>query len=296
MDTHRSSISTRNRPRQIHTRISPVFFPFLRRRRWCAFSPFPRLQELTVLGYPDRHPDTENDEDTEIDHLKAKVDAGAEFIVTQLFYDVDQFLLWVKKVRAKGITVPIIPGILPIQTYSSFNRLIKLCGTSVPDHVMQDLESIKHDDQLVKDYGVILAVNMIRRLTTEGGITGVHFCTLNLEKSVQRVLESLQWTGIASPSQHKNKLIEDEANDDGMTVTPTTATKEAKVGLASLPTMDGEAGSGELNNAASWDDFPNGRFGDFKSPAYGNQDPWGNVASIVSIQHCILLPALTVEI
>lgn len=63
----------------------------------------------------------------------------------------------------------------------------------------------QHDDQLVKDYGVCLASDMIRRLTTEGDVPGVHFCTLNLEKSVSRVLELLQWTGAAA-SVH-NKLI-----------------------------------------------------------------------------------------
>lgn len=65
--------------------------------------------------------------------------------------------------------------------------------------------ALQHDDQLVKDYGVTLAVEMIRRLTTEGNIPGVHFCTLNLEKSVQRVLEELQWTGLHAPVH--NKLI-----------------------------------------------------------------------------------------
>jgi methylenetetrahydrofolate reductase (NADPH) len=69
---------------------------------------------------------------------------------------------------------------------------------------LNDLVS-QHDDQLVKDYGVILAVEMIQRITTEGDIRGVHFCTLNLEKSVQRVLEILQWTGVTAPVH--NKLI-----------------------------------------------------------------------------------------
>lgn len=186
------------------------------------------------------------------------MDAGADFIVTQLFYDVDQFLSWKDKVRAKGITVPIIPGVMPIHTYSSFLRLIKLCGTSVPDQVMHDLDLIKHDDKLVKDYGVELAVKMVRRLTTEGDIRGLHFCTLNLEKSVQRVLETLQWTGVVPPTH--NKLIGGETDEEGLTVTPSAASKDAKVGLATLPKTEKEVGSGELNNAASWDDFPNGRF------------------------------------
>lgn len=64
-------------------------------------------------------------------------------------------------------------------------------------------------------------------------------------------------------------------------VTPSTATTTATLTLANLPSIDGEAGRGELNNAASWDEFPNGRFGDFKSPAFGTQDPWGNLTILV---------------
>jgi methylenetetrahydrofolate reductase (NADPH) len=98
---------------------------------------------IGVAAYPDGHTGQLHDERAEIDLLKAKVDAGADFIVTQLFYDVDGFLQWVQKVREAGITVPIIPGIMPIQTYSSFLRLTKLCGTRVPDTVMEALDPIR---------------------------------------------------------------------------------------------------------------------------------------------------------
>jgi methylenetetrahydrofolate reductase (NADPH) len=98
---------------------------------------------IGVAAYPDGHTGELHDERAELSFLKAKVDAGADFIVTQLFYDVDGFLQWVRKVRETGITVPIIPGIMPIQTYSSFLRLTKLCGTRVPDSVMEALEPIR---------------------------------------------------------------------------------------------------------------------------------------------------------
>ncbi|KAJ7126819.1 methylenetetrahydrofolate reduct [Mycena epipterygia] len=231
---------------------------------------------IGVAAYPDGHTGQLHDERAEIDLLKVKVDAGADFIVTQLFYDVDGFLQWVQKVREAGITVPIIPGIMPIQTYSSFLRLTKLCGTRVPDSVMAALDPIRNDDQLVKDYGVRLAVEMIGRLTTEGNIPGVHLCTLNLEKSVQRVLEGLKWTG-SSEVVH-NKLIEEVPTQNELTVTPSSAASSATLGLANITALEGEAGRGELNNAASWDDFPNGRFGDFKSPAFGSSGPWGGPA------------------
>ncbi|KAF5380910.1 hypothetical protein D9615_004169 [Tricholomella constricta] len=239
---------------------------------------------IGVAAYPDGHTDSHLDEDTELTYLKEKVDAGADFIVTQLFYDVDRFFQWLKKVREKGITVPVIPGIMPIQTYSSFLRLTKLCGTRVPQYILDALGSISHDDQLVKDYGVKLAVDMIQRLTKNGDVPGVHFCTLNLEKSVQRVLEFLQWTGVAAPVH--NRLIAEtpgynpppSIDTSDLLVTPVTATNSATLGLANIPPTETEAGRGELNNAATWDDFPNGRFGDFKSPAFGNQDPWGGPA------------------
>ncbi|KAH9952074.1 methylenetetrahydrofolate reduct [Amylocystis lapponica] len=229
---------------------------------------------IGVAAYPDGHPDRDTDEDGELDYLKAKVDAGADFIMTQLFYDVDGFTQWVKRVRQKGIRVPIIPGIMPIQTYASFLRMTKLCGTRVPPNIMADLDPLRHDDQKVKNYGVQLAVDMIRKLMTTGDIRGVHFCTLNLEKSVTRVLECLQWTG--SSQQVANRLIADEPTlpESQLVITSQNATDSAANSLATGGPTE-EAGKGELNNATGWDDFPNGRFGDFKSPAYGNVDLWG---------------------
>ena len=127
----------------------------------CLITPF-KVYKLTgreLTGYPDGHPDHDVDEEAELEHLKAKVDAGADYIITQLFYDVDGFLDWVKRVRAKGemsylcgtrinmfligINVPIIPGIMPMQSYASFLRVTKLCGTRIPPQIIADLEPIK---------------------------------------------------------------------------------------------------------------------------------------------------------
>ncbi|KAJ3970049.1 methylenetetrahydrofolate reductase-domain-containing protein [Lentinula raphanica] len=233
---------------------------------------------IGVAAYPEGHPDHLLDEETELSYLKAKVDAGADFIITQLFYDEDRFIPWYKKVREKGINQPILPGMMPIQTYQSFVRLIKLTGSKIPAEVMSDLDAIKHNDQLVKDYGVQLAIRMIRRITTETDVPGVHFCTLNLEKSVQRVLETLKWIG-HSPQIVPNKLIEEPSSEEPLpsgAITPVSAANAATLGLVNIPPSENEAGRGELNKADSWDDFPNGRWGDSKSPAYGVQGPWGN--------------------
>ena len=112
-------------------------------------------------GYPTPHVDSDTPE-SDINFLAQKVHAGAHFIITQLFYDVDGFVEWVKRVRAAGscfwtgrgnfvliigvdigIDVPIIPGIMPIQNYASFRRLTNLCKCPVPEHVLSDLDSIK---------------------------------------------------------------------------------------------------------------------------------------------------------
>ncbi|TFK54614.1 MTHFR-domain-containing protein [Heliocybe sulcata] len=233
-----------------------------------------------VAAYPDGHADHDTDEDGELDYLKAKVDAGADFIMTQLFYDCDNFLRWLKKVRDRGITVPVIPSIMPLQTYASFLRLTKLCGSRVPDAVASALEPIRHDDAQVKEYGIALAIDMVQRLTASGDVAGLHFCTLNLEKSVRRVIEGLGWAG-GSP-QIRNKLIADVPDSTGsadpestMIITPTSASNSATKGLIDSTSLPPDAGRGEKNNASSWDEYPNGRFGDFKSPAFGEQDQWG---------------------
>ena len=187
-------------------------------------------------AYPDGHTETSEGEDHQIKYLKEKVDAGADFIVTQLFYDVDGFLRWQQTVRdagerdksdsspvdhgGAGVTIPIIPGIMPLQSYASFMRLTTLCGTRIPSRLTDALNPIKvspssalcrlvltpsqHDDQRVKDLGVDVAVSMIRRLH-QSGVHGFHFCTLNLEKSVQRVLDRLGWAG--TPQTNHNQLI-----------------------------------------------------------------------------------------
>lgn len=253
---------------------------------------FSEVFSIGVAAYPDGHAGSTLSEDEEIEYLKAKIKSGADFIVTQLFYDVDNFLRWIRKIRSCGITVPVIPGIMPIQTYASFLRVTKLCGTHIPDRIHADLESIKHDDQKVKDYGIKLSIEMIGRLVEEGGMRGFHFCTLNLEKSVRCILEILGWApGHAKP--HTRLIAESvgpaeqptTTNPDLIT-TPAGATSSAANGLVLHVTSEGGTGRGEVNDAATWDEFPNGRFGDANSPAFGSQDLWGGYGHITpSLPH-----------
>ena len=182
---------------------------------------------IGVAGYPEGQQGIDQDAKRELHYLKMKQDAGARFIITQLFYNLPEFDAWVAACRAAGITIPIIPGIMPIQNYQSFRRLANLCGASTPDDMLAALEPIKMDDAQVKDFGVDYSLQTIRHIRRLG-IRAYHIYTLNLEKSATRIVETL--TG-----------------------------------------AHGQAEGG----AESWDEFPNGRYTDARSPAFGEMDGYG---------------------
>eukprot|EP01116_Phalansterium_solitarium_P003876 TRINITY_DN14707_c0_g1_i1.p1 TRINITY_DN14707_c0_g1~~TRINITY_DN14707_c0_g1_i1.p1 ORF type:complete len:591 (-),score=263.10 TRINITY_DN14707_c0_g1_i1:551-2323(-) len=207
---------------------------------------------IAVAGYPEGHIDATSYED-DMRHLKEKVDAGADFIVTQLFYDVDIFLKFVADARALGVNVPIIPGLMPIHTYAGFERMTTLCKTVVPPAITAALEPIKKDEEAVKDYGVKLCMEMSQRLF-DAGIPGIHFYTLNLERSVALILE-----GINLVTDKQRRTLPWDSGAD------TTRTREdvRPIFWMNRPTS-------YISRTSSWDDFPNGRWGDSRSPAFGD--------------------------
>jgi len=128
------------------------------------------LNRSPPLGYPEGHSDATSLEE-DIQHLKEKVDAGGDYIITQLFYDVNNFLKWVAKCREVGITVPIVPGIMPIHTFAGWKRMTTLGKTLIPPKMAEELEAIKDDDQAVREYGIRYCIQMIKDMIS-GGITG----------------------------------------------------------------------------------------------------------------------------
>merc|ERR1719262_17788 len=112
---------------------------------------------IGVAGYPEGHLECESLE-MDMVRLKEKCDAGADLIVTQLFYDNSEFNGFVKKCRKMGIDIPILPGIMPIQSYGGFNRMTSLCKTKVPADIPARLEQVKDSDEGVKDVGVQIAI------------------------------------------------------------------------------------------------------------------------------------------
>ena len=122
---------------------------------------------------------------------------------------------------------------------------------------------------------------MVQRLIDSGAVQGVHFCTLNLELSVRKILERLQWS-MSSPADAPNKLIVDNPGqvsqahepEAHLLITPGSAASVVVVHPTNESLPDTSRGAGEINYPSTWDEYPNGRFGDAKSPAYGASEPW----------------------
>jgi methylenetetrahydrofolate reductase (NADPH) len=231
---------------------------------------------VAVAGHPEGHPSSTSRE-TELQHLKEKVDAGADFILTQFFYDTDIFLRFVKECRQIGIHCPIIPGIMPIQSYSVFEKMTRYCNIKVPQSIWDRLNPAKDDDEAVKDIGCDIAAEMCRRIVKEGdGVDGVHFYTLNLERSVTQILMRLGVVDLVQP-----------LNDEQTTPTTESSSCETVRTNASRPfpwrPSALEKRSSEqirpinwanrpksyVMRTEDWDEFPNGRWGDATSPAFG---------------------------
>eukprot|EP01119_Soliformovum_irregulare_P011238 TRINITY_DN27_c0_g1_i1.p1 TRINITY_DN27_c0_g1~~TRINITY_DN27_c0_g1_i1.p1 ORF type:complete len:583 (+),score=209.04 TRINITY_DN27_c0_g1_i1:93-1841(+) len=202
---------------------------------------------VCVAGYPEGHTDSASlDEDLKF--LKDKIDAGADMVISQLFYDVDLFVKWVERARALGIKVPIIPGIMPIHGYAGFARMTY--KTFVPKEIQDALEPIKGDDEAVKEYGIKLAVEMCQKLLN-AKIPYLHFYTLNLEKSVMSILEALS---ILDP-ECRRPLPWNKA--------PTRQNEDVR------PIFWAHRPKSYVQRTSTWDEFPNGRWGDSRSPAFG---------------------------
>ncbi|QPG73229.1 hypothetical protein FOA43_000536 [Brettanomyces nanus] len=211
---------------------------------------------IGVAGYPEGHPE-ERDVDKNIQYLKQKQDAGGDFIVTQMLYDVDLFIDWCKKCRVAGITIPIIPGIMPISTYDGFIRRAKWCEIHLPDHFLKRLEPIKDDDSMVREEGAKLVAEMCEMLLESGYIKHLHFYTMNLEKSCVMVLRHL---GLVS----KQQLV-------GMDTKPWRRSLNPNRSLESVrPIFWQNRKFSYIERTSNWDEFPNGRWGDSRSPAFGS--------------------------
>ena len=145
---------------------------------------------IGVAGYPEGHSDCESLEQ-DWRYLKDKVDAGADLVITQLYYDNSLFFNFLDKARSMGITCPILPGIMPIMTYPGFVRMTTMCKTYVPVEISKQLEVIKDDPVAVAKYGVELAAKMCAELVTSKRVIGVHLYTMNNEENVREIVRKI---------------------------------------------------------------------------------------------------------
>jgi methylenetetrahydrofolate reductase (NADPH) len=287
---------------------------------------------IGVAAYPEGHADESHPLGQSLEHdlpyLVEKTLAGADFIMTQLFFDSESYRHFEKTLREhpNGAfkDIPIIPGLMPIQSYQMIKRTTKLSHAKIPEALMARLDAVKGDDEKVKEVGVDIISEIVEQVReiksrTEKGPRGFHFYTLNLEKAVSFIVER---TGLIAPGTPDDesaavalgqnplpdiRLLRVDGSTPGQSshgalqrkgsigsdprdrvIVPGRSASypdwEATALEASIPaepinsranTLAISEGEGVLGREATWDDFPNGRWGDARSPAYGQIDGYG---------------------
>lgn len=294
---------------------------------------------IGVAAYPEGHADESHPSGQSLEHdllyLVEKTLAGADFLMTQLFFDTDAYEKFEQTLREHPSgafkAIPILPGLMPIQSYQMIKRTTKLSHAKIPDDIMARLDAVKKDDEKVKTVGVDILCEIIERVKqiqgSRLGPKGFHFYTLNLEKAVSFIIERAQLIS--------NTLEEEAAIDDGplpnipeLTINGTSSrelhppdrsqsrrrstvgsearnrvivsehtpsnpeyeTSQTDVGLPAgaintrANTLAISEGEGVLGREATWDDYPNGRWGDARSPAYGEIDGYGPTLHVTRAQ------------
>jgi methylenetetrahydrofolate reductase (NADPH) len=140
--------------------------------------------------HPEKHPEAP-DPATDLVYLRRKVDAGAEFLITQLFFDNTSYFTFVQRAREAGIMVPIVPGIMPITNVEQIERFTKLCGAVIPAGLQEALEMRRGNDHAVQDFGVAYATLQCAELLRKGA-PGIHFYTLNRSTATASILRALR--------------------------------------------------------------------------------------------------------
>jgi len=148
---------------------------------------------VAAASYPEGHTESV-DLDSDLKYVKMKVDSGADFLVTQLFYDNRHYYDFLERARSGGIDVPIIPGVLPVLNSAQVRRFTTLSGSEIPPDLDKLLDKYADNEDSARDMGVEYATAQVRDLW-ESGVPGVHFYVLNRSYSVSRILDNLTIPG-----------------------------------------------------------------------------------------------------
>ena len=148
-----------------------------------------RWFSIAVAGFPEVHPRAESRE-ADLRYLKEKVDAGADVVITQLFFDNEDFYRYVDDVKRLGVRVPIVPGILPILSVPQVRRFTALCGAKIPPGLEQLLAEVDNDEEGARRLGIDYATGQCEGLLAFGA-PGIHFYSLNKSRSVKAIFQNL---------------------------------------------------------------------------------------------------------
>ena len=248
---------------------------------------------IGVAAYPEGHSDLshpiDHDPKKDLPYLVEKVQAGADFIMTQLFYDISAYIKFEQTLREHDSmlfkTIPIIPGLMPIQSYEILKRTTTLSHARLPSELLHRLEPIKGDDEAVKQVGVEVISEMVEAIKSarSPGPMGIHFFTLNLEKAVTQILDRCR---LIPPEISDDSAISDSTppvngfygadhlHNRTMSSSSTSAAAQLTTNShrSSSSTRQGApavtVNGNPMSREATWDDYPNGRFGDARSPAF----------------------------
>ncbi|KAI9898271.1 hypothetical protein N3K66_006631 [Trichothecium roseum] len=292
---------------------------------------------IGVASYPEGHAEESHPLGQSLEHdlpyLVDKTQAGADFIMTQLFFDIEAYDNFERTLREHPSgafkSIPIIPGLMPIQSYQMIKRTTKLSHAKMPEELLERLNAVKGDDEKVKLVGVDIVSELVEKIkdikSRTPGPQGFHFYTLNLEKAVSFIVErtglipdndeeqaianeliappTLQVNGhrrrdhsrssrrlsSAGSDPHNRVIVGDRRpSHPDWEVTGKDAAAIAGAINTRANTLAISEGEGVLGREATWDDFPNGRFGDSRSPAYGEIDGYG-VSLHVSVNQATAL-------
>ncbi|HVS09894.1 MAG TPA: methylenetetrahydrofolate reductase [NAD(P)H] [Planctomycetota bacterium] len=140
--------------------------------------------------YPEKHLESASEEE-DLRWTRVKVENGAAFLITQLFFDNDHYFRFVARARAAGIDVPIVPGIMPITNVAQVERFTKMCGACIPDELLERLHRVQDDAAAVMASGIEHAIKQCRGLL-DGGAPGLHFYTLNKSHATRSILAAVR--------------------------------------------------------------------------------------------------------